>query len=88
LEVKICSKSFFFSKEQILLFSSGAFLYVIETKQSFNIVTPPNISEKLLLSCFQEIFSLFSSISEIKISPIMLFPFIIYQEYLKIQAFL
>jgi hypothetical protein len=67
-EITICSKSFFFSKEQILLLSSKAFLYVQKTKKLFKIDSPPNVSEKLFLSCFQDIFSLFSSQSEIKIS--------------------
>jgi hypothetical protein len=67
-QINICSKSFFFSKEQILLLSSKAFLYLQQTKKSFIINSPPNVPEKLLLSCFQDIFSLFSSRSEITIS--------------------
>jgi hypothetical protein len=67
-EIDIDSKSFFFSKEQILLLFSKASIYVQQTKKPFNIDSPPNVPEKLLLSCFQDIFSLFSSGSEIKIS--------------------
>jgi hypothetical protein len=68
-EINICSKSFFLSKEQIFLISNKAYLYILETQESFNIIAPPNISKDLLISCFQELFSLFSTKSEIKIYP-------------------
>jgi hypothetical protein len=75
-QINICSKSFFFSKEQILLISSKVYLHIFETQESFNISIPPNISENSLISCFQELFSLFSSRSEIKISPNNVDPFL------------
>jgi hypothetical protein len=68
-EINICSKFFFLSKEQIFLISNKAYLYILETQESFNIIAPPNISENLLLSCFQELFSLLSTKSKIKIYP-------------------
>jgi hypothetical protein len=66
--MNVCSKSFFFSKEQILLISAKIYLFTLKIRQPFNIFSPPNISEKLLISCFQDIFSLFSRKSEIKIT--------------------
>jgi hypothetical protein len=69
-EVQICSTSYFFSKEQIIFFSTRAFLEALETNQIFNVLCPPDISEKFNISCFQEIFSLFSTSEEITISQI------------------
>jgi hypothetical protein len=67
-EVKICSKSYFFSKEQIILFSKAAFLKISETNQSFDVSCSSSISESFLISCFDEIFFLFSESEEIIIS--------------------
>jgi hypothetical protein len=67
-EIKIFSKSYFFSKEQILLFSKRAFLQISETHQSFDVANSSGISEKFLVSCFHEIFLLFSTSEEIIVS--------------------
>jgi hypothetical protein len=67
-EIQVCSRSFFFSKEQIILLSIKSFLFILETRQSFNVSAPPNISTELIISCFEKIFSLFSKKSEIVIS--------------------
>jgi hypothetical protein len=67
-EIKICSKSFFFSKEQIIILSLKVFLFISQNKQSYHISVPPNISEDLLVSCFDNLFSLFFEKSEIFIS--------------------
>jgi hypothetical protein len=68
LEVKICSKSYFFSKEQIILFSITAFLKILETRHEFHVLCPSDISEECLVSCFQEVFFLFSNSEQILIS--------------------
>jgi hypothetical protein len=62
-EINICSKSFFFSKEQIILISMKAFRFILETKYSFNISAPSTLSDELVISCFAEIFLLFSKTS-------------------------
>jgi hypothetical protein len=67
-KISICSKTFFFSKEQIILFSVKSFLFISKTQQSFNIPVPSTISEDYLVSCFEKIFSLFSNLLEIEIS--------------------
>jgi hypothetical protein len=67
-EVKVCSKSYFFSKEQIILFSITAFLTILETHHAFHVLCPHDISEELIISCFRDIFSLFSKSEEFLIS--------------------
>jgi hypothetical protein len=67
-EVNVCSTSYFFSKEQIILFSPTAFLKILESNQVFNVLCPLDISEEFLVPCFQEIFSLLSTSEAIKIS--------------------
>jgi hypothetical protein len=67
-EVKICSKSFFFSKEQILLFSVEAYIQIMRTKMSFCLTSSPNFPDERVISCFHEIFLLFSTSNEIQIN--------------------
>jgi hypothetical protein len=67
-EIKFCSESYFFSREQIILISRKAFLQISSASQSFNVLASSNIPKKSLLFCFNKIFSLFSSSEEIIIS--------------------
>jgi hypothetical protein len=67
-EINVWSKSFFFSKEQLILISIKSFLWILDYKASFGIVSSSTLSEYLLISCFNDIFLLFSSKSEILIS--------------------
>jgi hypothetical protein len=82
-EINVCSKSFFFSKEQIILFSVKSFLSILESHHSFNISAPSNISEDLIISCFENIFYLFSRTSEIQISQNNVIPFLYLSEEFK-----
>jgi hypothetical protein len=74
-EIKISSKSYFFSKETIILFSVSAFLYICDYHHSFDVVAQDTISENQLLTCFHELFLLFSSSEEIDISSQNVFTF-------------
>jgi hypothetical protein len=68
-EIRICSKSFFFLREQLILFSISAFQFITENYHSFDLIGDFHFFEDQLISCFSEIFSLFSISSEIQISP-------------------
>jgi hypothetical protein len=68
-EVIICSKSFFFSKEQIILFSVDAYIQILKTQMPFCINSFGRFSDDQLISCFSEIFDLFSIFDEILINP-------------------
>jgi hypothetical protein len=74
-EINVCSKPFFFSKEQIILFSVRSFNFILETKCSFNISAPFTLSDELVITIFKEIFLLFSKTSEIVISQKIVFCF-------------
>jgi hypothetical protein len=74
-EINICSKSFFFSKEQIVLFSVDAYLQIIENKQPFCLMSSDDFSDSQFISCFNEIFFLFSTSNEIQIDSTNVLPF-------------
>jgi hypothetical protein len=86
-EVSICSKSYFFSKKHIILFSSAAFSKILETHQPFHVSCESNISKELLISCFNKIFFLFSISKEITISQKNAFGFRYLSKHLKTQLF-
>jgi hypothetical protein len=52
-EMNVCSKSFLFSKEQIILFSIKLFLSILESQNPFNISASPYLSDEIILSCFE-----------------------------------
>jgi hypothetical protein len=59
---------FSFQKNKLFFFWSNASFQILQTNQTFTILAPPNIPGELIISCFDEIFSLFSVKSEIIIS--------------------
>jgi hypothetical protein len=63
-EITFSSKSYFLTKEQIILFSKAAFLEITKTNQSFDVLGSSDLSEEFLISCFNEIFLLFSRSEE------------------------
>jgi hypothetical protein len=67
-EVQICSQSFFFSKEQIILLSVEAYLQFLGTNNPFSLMSPLNLSNQQLISSFYEIYLLFPSSHEIQIN--------------------
>jgi hypothetical protein len=69
-EVRVCSKSFFFSKEQIIILSNSAFDYISTTKRSFDIEMPSDlyqINQYELVNCFNRLYLLFISDDSIQI---------------------
>jgi hypothetical protein len=81
--IKCCSASFFFSKEQILLLSIKAFQNISQTHKPFHIIAPLHIKENVIISCFREIYSLFSKTDEIIISRESIIPFSYLSEVLE-----
>jgi hypothetical protein len=79
-EITICSKSFFFSKEQIILFSIKALVHILNTNLPFYVSCLPDASEESLISCFNEIYLLFSSSEEFEISQDNVFIFQYFSE--------
>jgi hypothetical protein len=58
-EIVIYSKSYLFTKEQIILFSKAAFLEITKTNQSFNVLGSSDLSEEFLISSLAKSFSYF-----------------------------
>jgi hypothetical protein len=80
-EIAICSKSFFFSREQMFLLSNHAFNFISKHHKCFEIMPPSKIrfiGNENLLFHFSQLVSLFVDIESIQISSdnVLIFHFI------------
>jgi hypothetical protein len=66
-EIQVCQRSFFFSKEQIILLSHSAFLFIAQTQKAFQIESNESFSSNDLINFFLQLSSLFENKTEIDI---------------------